>query len=157
MKKYIYSGAGTYGLLNTENNGVMGSNTTFVGIENDFIDEYNSVYDYYYVGGVSDDLVWDQALDRPISGTQFFLLFFFNSDTFNNTDLDFETLLNTPGPVYTRIGIIGYDSVGQLYEATATLDSISSNISSVPIPATLWLFGSGLFCLLGIAKRRIHA
>jgi len=156
-KDYIYTGPGTYGLLSTVNNGVMGSNTTYVGIENDFVDSFNSVYDAYYTGSFSDDLVWDQILERPISGTQFSLIFVFNSDAFNSTDLNFETLLNTPNPVYTEIRITGYDVAGQLYEAKASLDSISSSISTVPVPAAVWLFGSGILCLLGIAKRKKFA
>ena len=32
--------------------------------------------------------------------------------------------------------------------------SISPIISSVPVPASLWLFGSGLLCLVGMARRK---
>lgn len=153
-KDYIYTGSGTYGSLITVNNGVMGSNSTYVGIENDLVDNFNSVYDLYYTGGFSSDLVWDQVLDRPISGTQFALMFVFNSGAFNNTELDFETLLNTPNPIYTEIRISGYNLAGQLYEAKASLDNMTYSISSVPVPSAVWLFGSGIFGLLGIAKRK---
>ncbi len=156
-KDYIYTGSGTSGSLSTINNGVMGSNTAYVGIENDLIDDFGSVYDIYYMGGFSDDLVWDQLLDRPISGTQFALLFVFNSNAFNSTDLDFETLLNTPDSLLTEILIDRYDAAGQLYEAKASLDTISYSITAVPVPATIWLFGSGLLGLLGMAKRKTHA
>ncbi len=153
-KDYIYTGAGTAGSLNTINSGAMGSNTAYVGIENDLIDGFGSVYDIYYMGGFSDDLVWDQLLDRPVSGTQFALLFVFNSDAFNSTDLDFQTLLNTPNSILTEILIDGYDAAGQLYEAKASLDSISYSITAVPVPATIWLFGSGLLGFIGMAKRK---
>ena len=45
------------------------------------------------------------------------------------------------------------DSAGNiLYEAAAFV--VATNTSVVPIPAALWLFGSGLLGLIGLAKRR---
>jgi len=153
-KDYSYSGSVTYGSLSTISNGVIGSNVTNVGIENDLVDDFGSVYDLYYLNGFSDDLIWDQALNRPVSGTQFALLSVFNSTAFNSTDQNFETLLNTPNPILTEIWVLGYDAAGQLYKATASLDSMSYSISAVPVPSAIWLFGSGLLSLLGIAKRK---
>jgi hypothetical protein len=36
----------------------------------------------------------------------------------------------------------------------ASTDTITVNIGAVPIPAAIWLFGSGLLGLIGIARRR---
>jgi hypothetical protein len=38
------------------------------------------------------------------------------------------------------------------FNATAYLDNI--NISAVPVPAAVWLFGSGLLCLAGFKRRK---
>ncbi len=152
-KDYSYTGSVTYGSLSTMNNGVIGSNVTNVGIINDQVDDFGSVYDIYYLNGFSSDLVWDQT-NGPVNGTQFYLLFIFNSGAFNSTDLDFATLLNTPNPIVTDISVAGYDAGVQLYEAKASLDSMSYSISAVPVPAAVWLFGSGLLGLLGMAKQK---
>ena len=37
-------------------------------------------------------------------------------------------------------------------DATVSIDSISFNVTTVPIPAAVWLFGSGLLGLIGIAR-----
>jgi len=31
-----------------------------------------------------------------------------------------------------------------------------TNISSVPVPAAVWLFGSGLLGLIGVARRKVR-
>jgi hypothetical protein len=46
-------------------------------------------------------------------------------------------------------GIRGYVDIGSGNSMTVT------SISSVPVPAAVWLFGSGLLALLGMARRRI--
>lgn len=33
---------------------------------------------------------------------------------------------------------------------------LTGTVSAVPIPASVWLFGSGLIGLIGIAKRKAH-
>ena len=45
----------------------------------------------------------------------------------------------------------------QLSFGTAAETVCSPNCSAVPIPAAVWLFGSGLLGLVGIARRRIRA
>jgi len=41
------------------------------------------------------------------------------------------------------------------FNATAYIDNI--NISAVPVPAAVWLFGSGLLCLFGFKRSRINS
>ena len=54
----------------------------------------------------------------------------------------------------------GFDSTSGTWEftANATEDSTftwsSSTVSAVPVPAAVWLFGSGLLGLVGVARRR---
>lgn len=47
-----------------------------------------------------------------------------------------------------------FDSVGNMYVSDA---SSIWRISSVPVPAAVWLFGSGLLCLIGVARRKASA
>ena len=52
------------------------------------------------------------------------------------------------------IGELTFDDAGNLY----TIDNVDNRsiikLSAVPIPAAVWLFGSGLIGLIGIARRK---
>lgn len=52
----------------------------------------------------------------------------------------------------------GFDATAANWSfSTNTIGSYSTTISAVPVPAAIWLFGSGLLGLAGIARRRnIH-
>jgi len=39
----------------------------------------------------------------------------------------------------------------------ATADSLTLNVGAVPVPAAVWLFGSGLLGLVGVARRKARA
>jgi hypothetical protein len=39
----------------------------------------------------------------------------------------------------------------------ASFDSFTLNVSAVPVPAAVWLFGSGLLGLVGVARRKARA
>jgi len=62
------------------------------------------------------------------------------------------------------LGIVsggGFDATGGTWEFTAntaegstTFSWSSSTVSAVPVPAAVWLFGSGLLGLIGIARRK---
>lgn len=47
----------------------------------------------------------------------------------------------------------GNKKFADIFFAMAVRDG---DVSTVPIPATAWLFGSGLLCLISIAKRKTH-
>jgi len=58
------------------------------------------------------------------------------------------SLYGTEGAQYTDVdgNVYNYDQNGN--------EVIVTNLSAVPVPAAVWLFGSGLIALLGFAKRR---
>jgi len=57
------------------------------------------------------------------------------------------TTLSNPNP-------IGSFSVRLLESEISSLSITYENVAAVPVPAALWLFGSGLIGLAGIARRR---
>lgn len=85
-----------------------------------------------------------------------------NMDTFMVNVLDINTLLPGTGGdgVFdiTDVTEFGFD----LFDLPGTtvngweydVDNIVLNTSAVPVPAALWLFGSGLMGLIGIARRK---
>ncbi len=46
------------------------------------------------------------------------------------------------------------DSWIPIFSGTAYTEALNIEISAVPVPAAVWLFGSGLLTLIGIARRR---
>jgi hypothetical protein len=78
--------------------------------------------------------------------------------------VDLETLLQPPGPVgaITELdgnGFIsgyGYDKTAAVWSITAqTANSYSMTVTTVvPVPAAVWLFGSGLVGLIAVARRK---
>lgn len=56
-------------------------------------------------------------------------------------------------PAFTDVPLNGYDGA---FDAANQLVYVN-NISSVPIPAAVWLFGSGLIGLIGLARSKSHA
>ena len=75
------------------------------------------------------------------------------------SNLDFASLGGTAMQLF---GFTGNNSTGQLQSyilGTATLDasgnlSIAGTPPTVPLPAAVWLFGSGLLGLFGVSRRR---
>ena len=61
---------------------------------------------------------------------------------------------NVPPSSYTPILIgLDFDSVGdEVGFVFASVDTLT--VSAVPVPAAVWLFGSGLLTLVGLARRR---
>jgi len=58
---------------------------------------------------------------------------------------------------YTQIGLDTYWVAfpgGAVIQGVDMVPAASSHMSSVPLPAATWLFGSGLLGLLGIARRK---
>ena len=71
--------------------------------------------------------------DTPLTGTATY------------TSATFASLGLTPG------------SYEWTWGSGATADSLTLNVGAVPIPAAVWLFGSGLLGLVGVARRKARA
>ncbi len=54
------------------------------------------------------------------------------------------------------IGIEGFDSFGNSVQITSAIGDSGTNylLSAVPVPAAIWLFGTGLLGLIGISRRK---
>jgi len=55
----------------------------------------------------------------------------------------------TGNPYTLTVGLVVIDDWGQAGETTLTI-----NVNAVPVPASVWLFGTGLLGLVGIARRK---
>jgi len=79
---------------------------------------------------------------------------------FNNKSIyQFDAVTLTPTLIATTeqgIGEITADAFGNIYalEGGSGPTPIIHKISAVPLPAAVWLFGSGLLGLIGIARRK---
>ena len=60
----------------------------------------------------------------------------------------------TPTHTYANPGL--YDVMLEVVDVFGNTDlgGTTADISAIPVPATVWLFGSGLLGLIGIARRR---
>ena len=77
-------------------------------------------------------------------------------DGFSNigTNADLLALFNGGSGVQTLTYQFGSPmSLTQLFTSGATT-SFSGNITPIPVPAAVWLFGSGLLGLVGVARRK---
>jgi hypothetical protein len=85
---------------------------------------------------------------------------------YDNSGLIFEGLFPPPGDIFLSqtgatfySGHLDFSGLGNItkvdlsiHEATIMLDNL--NFNPVPVPAAVWLFGSGLIGLIGIARRK---
>lgn len=70
--------------------------------------------------------------------------------TFSSGNLDdFSFLKNTIDPLKFRSFGLGFDDLDQMYG-----EWTSVSLTAIPVPAAVWLFGSGLLGLAGIARRK---
>lgn len=60
------------------------------------------------------------------------------------------------GPEFQGITVlqISIPCSGQFVSCGATIDNVNLTVGAVPIPAAVWLFGSGLLGLIGVASRK---
>jgi hypothetical protein len=80
--------------------------------------------------------------------------------TFNTTTIDGSGLGTNPSGTLplTDDGIGGNPMVaGPFPDFNANFDITSIHVSAIPVPAAVWLFGSGLLGLVGVARRRKKA
>jgi hypothetical protein len=101
--------------------------------------------------GTPDNWTFNSGVDNP-----------FVSDSLNNTDngassytLTFDVGSSATLGTYLIDVILAGDDADvsgdtRWYDAT----SFSVNVAAIPVPAAVWLFGSGLLGLVGVARRR---
>lgn len=58
------------------------------------------------------------------------------------------------GAASTKIQLIHILEISTTDTGAIYLDDASLTVTAVPVPATVWLFGSGLLCLIGIASKK---
>lgn len=51
-------------------------------------------------------------------------------------------------------GVVSFSSAGSVVDAGIVLVDVQQ-VASVPVPAALWMFGSGLIGLVGVARRKL--
>ena len=105
----------------------------------------------FFLGGASGST---ENLGGPLSGTTFFSIagwdFSLSALTVVDQTADLLTMEGT--------GVLsgnGYDDTNATWTfSTSSLNSYSMSIATVPVPAAVWLFGTGLLGLVGIARRK---
>ncbi len=83
--------------------------------------------------------------------------------------IDFNTGISSPssiefvsgpygynGGILTQVSLVGVAAItsGGLMESTQSTFVIGNAVSAVPLPGAVWLFGSGLLGLIGVARRK---
>ena len=95
---------------------------------------------------------------------------FISNLTFEVFDMDSNSIFNSaiavtsgaltdPGTYQTFAfssanGVSGFSITGGSAEGNTSIDNVIVNASVVPVPAAVWLFGSGLIGLVGFARRK---
>jgi hypothetical protein len=78
----------------------------------------------------------------------FTMLYYGDQTQYNTPNYEFSSALdfqNNPVPMLTSSGV----------GAGADMTGVSvTTVSAVPVPAAVWLFGSGLIGLAGVARRK---
>ena len=111
--------------------------------------------------------IWNFTFDAkqgnqiPSSSSNAFLKTLNNTLTFNTTDFGYnwgtQTLsMEIDNSMVGQLLQFGFSTTATSYTPSGVLyDNISlSKTPAVPVPAAIWLFGSGLLGLIGVARRR---
>ena len=104
------------------------------------------------------DLVWIDIFSVGVAGgTNVGGTANLSNITYGGSNPDLLALLNGGSGIQTMTYQFATPhSLTQLFTTSTTVmsTSFSGNITPVPVPAAVWLFGSGLLGLVGIARRR---
>jgi len=109
-------------------------------------------------GVLNADLVWLDIATLGIGGivnTQGIANL--SNISYTGTNADLVALGNAPAGIQTAtFQFTGVTSLTQLFTTNTgtTQTSFSGSITAVPVPAAVWLFGSGLLGMVGVARRR---
>ncbi len=131
--RYMNEGAAGTGTLYSLNSG---NNLTDTLLSNDFI---SCTTNCIYRDGQA------VAVNTGSAGVSAFNSGTWSIDTSTNT-VNFQLDLAGTGLLGSNIGV--------RWGMTCANDAIEGSVSTVPVPAAAWLFGSGLLGLVGVARRR---
>lgn len=86
----------------------------------------------------------------PADGEEWTLALFGNSSWFSDGSVIPD---NLPAPLTAIIVGLEFDAAGnEIGSVFAPVGTVT--VSAVPVPAAIWLLGSGLLCLVGVARRK---
>lgn len=126
--------------------GTVGSTPNSLGADLSAADDFSGNLSIQFLNGVSYTDVFFTIFNTPFEASAF------SSDNNLLTTLssggDFTQLFDFTGFAVNRIEITG------TFYAIDDLNFSTASVSAVPVPAAVWLFGSGLFGLIGMGKRK---
>jgi len=115
-----------------------------------------SVFEFYLGGGTEEGIL-DNSFGQLLNTS--FNTFFGAAGDFDIMDISFTAVgsgLSALTLSESALWVFA-DDLGGYYGDQVTFDPASvqvASVSAVPVPAAVWLFGSGLIGLAGVAKRR---
>lgn len=112
---------------------------------------YSFTFDNFTIDNTNSTLSNSGVLNFPYTTTMF--------SPFSINDGFIMATYNSDNSVVLNIGISGVNlAQGSLTTCTGTCQTIAGGswlrTSAVPVPAAVWLFGSGLIGMIGIARRK---
>ena len=106
------------------------------------------------IGGVVDVVLFSELAAGGVSQTDFLLTGPAASVDWTNVTQTFNIGPDVSGGVTLQFTAICGAAPGCISDYSWDNISITADIGAVPIPAAVWLFGSGLIGLIGIARRK---
>jgi len=131
----------------------------FLGLTDEIINEngFNGlvtagIYDVVGWNADSAGAQFDPLTNKLTQGTEFFMIALFDKDTFiidPNTPFNYADVMTmTANPIFLGFGMQKVNNGIEDFRAAGELSTLT--ISSVPLPASFWLFGSAI---AGLALR----
>lgn len=147
--------------------GIGTGTSSFINFNDPLVSQppnYVNAYVWESEGTFSSALRWDPVTFYDFNATQTGQVLWSFSDGIKDYSLTMETIIfnptNTLGVVnVTGTGYysVGLDQTDATWSVTANQSggstSMSSSSASVPIPAAVWLFGSGIVGLVGFRRK----
>jgi len=115
--------------------------------DTDYVDSppaLNAIYSGGTIGSVNFDFLYD-ASNGEFGGTSFFNSGVITSNPFSGVNVAIPGIPS---------GLYSLTMTAEVYHNGDGVTSFTSEIQSVPVPAAVWLFGSGLLGLVGVARRK---
>ena len=89
-------------------------------------------------------------------------LFGLTMDAYNSSDVLLSSITSTSNGIDFNQGTIGFSGIGDIsrvvWKTTAPITALPGidnlEFNAVPVPTAVWLFGSGLIGLVGVARRK---